>query len=96
MCYHSRLAPYREKFRFFDLKNLGYITSDEAYPVLKRELGFDENKTEMLIDQYDRNKDYRLSLLEFIDFYKKIEELYVSLLPYCNNNNNNNNGNHYH
>ena len=71
----TRLAPYREKFRLFDWKNRGYITSDEAYPILKRELGFDENKTEMLIDLYDRNKDYRLSLLEFIDFYKKVEEL---------------------
>ena len=70
-----RLAPYREKFRIYDWKSRGYVTSEEAYPILKKELGFDESKTELMVDMYDRNKDYRLSLLEFVEFYKKVEEL---------------------
>ena len=33
------------------------------------------NKTESFIDLFDKNKDYKLSMKEFIPFYKKIEEL---------------------
>lgn len=69
------MAPLREKFRLYDTKQRGYITTEEAYPVLLRELGFDENKTESFIDQFDKNKDYQLSLLEFVSFQKRVEEL---------------------
>lgn len=59
----------------YDIKKRGYVTSDEAYPILRRELGFDVNKTEALVDMYDKNRDYRLSLLEFVEFYKRVEQL---------------------
>jgi len=65
----------RGKFRQYDVKNRGYITADEAFPVLERELGFDLSKTEALVEKYDKNRDYRLSLLEFVEFQKKVEEL---------------------
>ena len=65
----------RAKFRQYDLKKRGYITADEAFPVLERELGFDQSKAEALVDKYDKNRDYRLSLLEFVEFQKKVEEL---------------------
>ncbi len=41
-------------------------------------LGFDMNKTESLLDMFDKNKDYRLSVREFADFYAKVEELWVN------------------
>lgn len=65
----------RAKFQVYDKKKRGYITADEAFPILERELGFDEAKTEALVDLYDKNRDYRLSLLEFVDFQKKVDEL---------------------
>ncbi len=40
-----------------------------------RALGFDMNKTESLLDMFDKNKDYRLSVREFADFYAKVDEL---------------------
>lgn len=71
----KKWAPYREKFWEYDTKNQGYITSDEAYPILHKDLGFDMNKTESLLDMYDKNKNYRLSLPEFIPFYHRVQEL---------------------
>ena len=35
----QQIAPYREAFRMFDTKNKGYVTADEAYPILYHELG---------------------------------------------------------
>jgi Ca2+-binding EF-hand superfamily protein len=72
-------APYRESFMKYDVKRKGYITAEDAYPILAKELGFDLNKTESFLDIYDKNKDYRLSLQEFIDFSNRIEELKQSL-----------------
>ena len=69
------LAPMRDKFRQYDVKKRGYLTADEAFPILKRELGFDESKTEALVDMFDKNRDYRLSLLEFVEFQRKVDEL---------------------
>ena len=68
------MAPLREQFRLYDTKQRGYITTDEAYPVLSRELGFDENKTGTFVDMFDKNKDYQLSLLEFVAFQKRVED----------------------
>ena len=65
----------RRKFWEWDKRNRGYITSDEAYPILRKELGFDMNKTETMIDMYDKNKDYRISIVEFKEFLAKFEEL---------------------
>ena len=39
----QEIAPYREAFRLFDTKNKGYITADEAHPVLYHELGTYKN-----------------------------------------------------
>lgn len=61
--------------KFYDKKGRGYITADDAIPVLKRVLGFDENKTEALVDQFDKNRDYRLTMLEFLAFQHRVEEL---------------------
>jgi Ca2+-binding EF-hand superfamily protein len=72
---HKDVGDVRAKFREYDKRRRGYITSDEALPILQRELGFDETKTETLLYMYDKNKDYRLSLLEFVDFQRKVEEL---------------------
>lgn len=36
-------APYREAFKMYDTKRKGYITGDEAYPVLYHELGIHIN-----------------------------------------------------
>ena len=71
------VGDVRGKFREYDKKKRGYITTDEALPILKRDLGFDESKTETLLYMFDKNNDYRLSLLEFIDFQRKVEELWV-------------------
>ena len=59
----------------WDIHQKGYITSDEAWPILKRDLGFDMNKTESFIDLYDKNRDYRLSIQEFKEFHAKYEQL---------------------
>jgi Ca2+-binding EF-hand superfamily protein len=72
---HRDVGDVRGKFREYDKKKRGYITTDEALPILKRDLGFDEAKTETLLYMFDKNNDYRLSLLEFIDFQRKVEEL---------------------
>jgi len=69
------LAPLRETFRAWDVKSKGYITSDEALPILERELGFDLSKTEGLIDMFDKNRDYRISIKEFTEFYPKVQQL---------------------
>ena len=69
------MAPLREKFQEYDTNRRGYITTEDALPVLSRELGFDENKTETFIDMFDKNKDYQLSLLEFRGFQKRVEML---------------------
>jgi len=68
-------APLREKFLVFDTKKKGYITSDEAFPILEKELGFCMSKTEGLIDMFDKNKDYRISIREFVEFYPRVCEL---------------------
>ena len=70
-----RMAPLKQKFSQFDTRSRGYVTADEAYPILKRDLGFDLNKTETMVDQFDKNRDYRLSLFEFEPFFDKYEEL---------------------
>ena len=79
----SRLAPYREKFRRYDFRRRGCITIDEALPVLSRELGFDRSKTEAFIEIYDKNKDGEITLLEFVDFEKKVDELWVEWQAFC-------------
>lgn len=71
----TRLAPYRDKFRRYDFRRNGCITIDEALPVLSKELGFDRSKTEAFIEIYDKNKDGEITLLEFVDFEKKVENL---------------------
>ena len=35
----QQIAPYRESFRLFDTQNRGYVTADDAYPILYHELG---------------------------------------------------------
>lgn len=72
---NEHLAPIRKKFREYDRKAKGYITADEVYIVLKRELGFDENKSEAIVDAFDTDKDYRLSMYEFKNFYYRVEEM---------------------
>ena len=74
-CDYYRLNPLKAKFRMYDLANRGFITADECYPVLKRELGFDLNKTESFVDIYDKNRNYRLGMTEFPEFQARIEEL---------------------
>ncbi|KAI0209291.1 hypothetical protein LSAT2_006013 [Lamellibrachia satsuma] len=73
------LAPYRDKFRRYDFRRNGCITIDEALPVLSKELGFDRSKTEAFIEIYDKNKDGEITLLEFVDFEKKVENLRVQI-----------------
>eukprot|EP00914_Ancora_sagittata_P030663 GHVO01061590.1.p1 GENE.GHVO01061590.1~~GHVO01061590.1.p1 ORF type:complete len:170 (-),score=28.67 GHVO01061590.1:221-730(-) len=75
----KQLEPVKEKMKLYDKKGRGYITADDAIPVLKRVLGFDENKTEALVDQYDKNRDYRLTMLEFLAFQHRVEELKVQI-----------------
>ncbi len=73
--FRFRLQPMRDRFREFDYRGQGYITAEDAYPLLKRDLGFDLNKTESLISQFDKNNDYKLSVGEFAAFYKRVQEL---------------------
>lgn len=72
---NKSLIPVRDRFRKFDYRRRGFLTADDLYPILKDELGFDMNKTESLVDMYDKNKDYRLSVYEFADFIKRVDEL---------------------
>ena len=69
------MEPVKAKLKLYDKRNRGYITADDAIPILKKELGFSESKTEALVDKYDKNRDYRLTMLEFLDFQHKVEEL---------------------
>lgn len=73
--FNLRSGDARSKFRLYDTKKRGYVTADDAFPILEQELGFDLQKTEAMVDIYDKNRDYRLSLLEFVDFQKKVEAL---------------------
>lgn len=72
---HKNVDNVRAKFNVYDRKRRGYVTADDAYPILEKELGFDESKTEALVDMYDKNRDYRLSLLEFVEFQNRVEQL---------------------
>ena len=70
----------REKFVEYDTSGTGFVTAEDAVKILEKELGFDESKTETLLDRYDKNKDYQLSIEEFVGFYSRVEELWVSIL----------------
>jgi len=72
---YQNVNNVRAKFNMYDRKKRGYITADEAFPILQKELGFDEAKTEAIVDMYDKNRDYRLSLMEFVEFQTKVEQL---------------------
>eukprot|EP00918_Siedleckia_nematoides_P074514 GHVU01162809.1.p1 GENE.GHVU01162809.1~~GHVU01162809.1.p1 ORF type:complete len:273 (-),score=42.03 GHVU01162809.1:3325-4086(-) len=89
---NAAVASLREKWRIFDTRQRGFITTDEAYPILHRELGFDETKTEALVDLYDKNRDYRLSIKEFMDFIQKVEELKGKLVAVFRDFDTNNDG----
>lgn len=69
------LGHFKEVFKLYDMKKRGYVTADEAYPILHKELGFDQVKTEKLVDLYDKNRDYRLSFFEFVEFHRRVEQL---------------------
>jgi Ca2+-binding EF-hand superfamily protein len=69
-----RRAEIRHKFQEFDRDCNGYISREEAYGVLFRELGFDREKSNSLINQFDINADGQLSYEEFIGFYMKVRE----------------------
>merc|ERR1712141_612293 len=67
-------AEYRQKFQEYDKDGNGFISPEEAQAVLTKDLGFNEQKTKTLVDQYDTNKDGQLSYEEFVSFYLKVKE----------------------
>jgi len=72
---YQNVNNVRAKFNMYDRKKRGYVTVDDAFPILEKELGFDERKTEVMVDMYDKNRDYRLSLMEFVEFQTRVEQL---------------------
>lgn len=70
----SRRAECRNKFQQYDVDGNGYISTDEAYTVLSKELGFNPRKTKHMLHQFDINKDGKLSYEEFVGFYVKVQQ----------------------
>lgn len=70
----NRRAECRNKFQQYDVDGNGYISTDEAYTVLSKELGFTSQKTKKMLQQFDINKDGKLSYEEFVGFYAKIQQ----------------------
>ena len=51
-----------------------FISFEEAASVLRDELSYPEDRAMHYVQMFDRNADGRLSLAEFSQFRKKIEE----------------------
>ena len=47
--------------------------------VLSKELGFSVDRTSALVNEFDVNKDGRLSYDEFVGFYSKVKQKFVSV-----------------
>ncbi len=72
LCY--RQQQMQEMFRRFDKDGNGFISIAEAHQVLAHVLGTTWEKSKDLVNQFDVNRDGRLSYNEFITFYSKIEQ----------------------
>lgn len=51
------------------------MTAEDVHAVLQHEIGYDLSKCEEMVIRYDKNDDYKLSLLEFVDFQHKVDEM---------------------
>ena len=51
-----------------------YISFDEAAAVLREELSYPEDRAMHFVQMFDRNRDGQLSVAEFKQFTRKIEE----------------------
>jgi len=51
-----------------------FISFEEAASVLRNELSYPEDRAMHFVQMFDRNGDGRLSVAEFSQFRKKIEE----------------------
>ncbi|XP_013415053.1 calmodulin-alpha [Lingula anatina] len=70
---HKR-AELRIHFREFDKSGSGFISEQEATDVLSKELAFPHYKSKAYMKFFDKNKDGKLNIDEFADFYEKVEE----------------------
>ena len=69
-----RKEEFRRKFQEFDADGNGFISLEEACSVLAKELGFNIERTVALVNEFDVNKDGRLSYDEFVGFYSKVKQ----------------------
>jgi len=67
-------AEYRQKFQEFDADGNGFISPEEAYQVLHKELGFNEDRSKKMLDMYDVNADGKLCYEEFVALYCRLKE----------------------
>ena len=70
----NRRAEYKQKFEEFDKNKDGMVSVDEASICLKEILGFTEDKTKLLVHQYDYNNDGVLHYEEFVAFYMAVKQ----------------------
>eukprot|EP00918_Siedleckia_nematoides_P041811 GHVU01091076.1.p1 GENE.GHVU01091076.1~~GHVU01091076.1.p1 ORF type:complete len:237 (+),score=43.35 GHVU01091076.1:53-763(+) len=75
---HQR-AEFRQAFMEYDLDHNGFITKEEAYTVLQKELGMNESKSHAMLVQFDINEDGKLAYEEFVAFYSKVKDKKVQI-----------------
>lgn len=72
--YSMKSEEARSAFKKYDAQGNGTVDRDEAKVVLQRELGYNEDESNMLLNTFDRNNDKTLSYDEFVDFYKAVTD----------------------
>jgi len=69
----TKLKIY-EMFGKFDKDQDGFISKDEAYEVLNKDLGYSKKRSDAMVERFDINKDDTVSYMEFAEFYIAVEE----------------------
>lgn len=69
----KKLEIYKS-FGRFDADKDSFVSVSEAHDILKRELGFNEERSRKMVERFDLDKDGFLSYVEFGDFYIAFEE----------------------
>lgn len=65
----------RKAFKKYDKDDSGSVERDEAKIVLLKELAFDDQQVEQLLDTFDRNRDNKLSYDEFAALYAAVHSV---------------------
>lgn len=65
----------RKAFKKYDMDDSGSVERDEAKIVLAKELAFDDQQVEQLLDTFDRNRDNKLSYDEFAALYAAVHSV---------------------